>query len=197
MTEAQLKRGLWLLLLMAGMKSILTIFAQSADNWTPPVEVRKGKLKAVAYQAQLAGDTLLIRAAHEPGWHTYALDNLERAKKKAGEPPLGIEKNTSIKVSGGLEVTGKWRQSPPKDLSQREINWYTWGFEGVTLFAARVKPAAGGEAVITINGQACKASLCALIDDLEIRLPLNSSASSGAQIDLSQLVEAGDPSKLQ
>jgi hypothetical protein len=146
-----------------------------------------------SYRAQLAGDVLLIEVTHEPGWHTYALDNLERAKKRAGEPPLGIEKSTQIEVSGGLKVAGKWRQSPPKDLSQPEIKWFTWGFEGTALFA--VKVARSGEAkesLITISGQACKATTCAMVDDLEIRLPLDSGSLGKTSFDLASLVEEGD-----
>lgn len=62
-----------------------------AEEWTPPVIVKKGKLKAASYRARLAGDVLLIEVTHKPGWHIYALDNKARAKKKAGTPPLGIE----------------------------------------------------------------------------------------------------------
>jgi hypothetical protein len=168
-----------------------TLPRQAAD-WTPPVEVKKGKLKAASYRARLAGDVLLVEVTHEPGWHTYALDNEARAKKKAGAPPLGIEKDTRIEVGGGLAVIGKWRQSPPKDLSQREINWFTWGFEGVSLFAAKVKKTGGADGVITINGQACQATLCAMVDDLEIKLPLDSAGNDLAGFDLTQLVEEGD-----
>lgn len=171
-------------------------FAQEADGWTPPVEVRKGKLKAASYRARLAGDVLLIEVTHEPGWHTYALDNEARAKKKAGATPLGIEKDTKIEVSGGLKVIGKWRQSPPVDLSQAEINWYTWGFEGVSLFAAKVERTGGAESLITINAQACKATLCAMVGDLEIKLPLDSGGNNPAGFDLSTLVEEGDLSRL-
>lgn len=180
-----------LILLLIALGSSL---ASATDNWTPPVEVKKGKLKVGAYQAQLMGDVLVVRMTHEEGWHTYALDNLERAKKKVGEPPLGIEKNTKIEVSGGLKAVGNWRQSVPKDLSQPAINWYTWGFEGVALFAAKVERTSGDEAVITINGQGCQATTCVVIDDLEIRLPLASGNNNG-RFDLTPLVEAGDLSR--
>jgi DsbC/DsbD-like thiol-disulfide interchange protein len=183
----------WLMLML--VLTVLT-FPPQADGWTPPVEVRKGKLKAASYRARLAGDVLLIEVSHEPGWHTYALDNEARAKKRTGAPPLGIENDTEIEVSGGLAVVGKWRQSAPKDLSQREINWFTWGFEGVSLFAVKVKRTGGAESVITINAQACKATLCAMVDDLEIRLPLDSAGANPAGFDLLQLVEEGDLSNL-
>jgi hypothetical protein len=171
-------------------------FAQPAENWTPPVAAKKGKLKVADYQARLAGDVLVIRVTHEAGWHTYALDNLARAKKKAGEPPLGIEKDTQLAVSGGLKVVGKWRQTAPKDLSQPDINWWTWGFEGVSYFAVKVKRISGAEAVITINGQGCQATTCVMIDDLELRLPLDLSGNSSVSFPLETLFEAGDLSAL-
>jgi hypothetical protein len=167
--------------------------ARQQDVWTPPVAAMRRTLKVASYRARLAGDVLVIEATHEPGWHTYALDNLERAKKRAGEPPLGIEKSTQIEVDGGLKVAGRWRQSPPKNLSQPEIKWFTWGFEGTALFAVKVeRSGVGKEAVIRINGQACKATTCALIDDLEIRLPLDSGSLGSASFDLAALIEEGD-----
>jgi DsbC/DsbD-like thiol-disulfide interchange protein len=167
--------------------------AQGQDAWTRTVAATRRTLKVASYRAQLAGDVLLIEVTHEPGWHTYALDNLERAKKRAGEPPLGIEKSTRIEVSGGLNVAGKWRQSLPKDLSQPEIKWFTWGFEGTALFAVKVQRSGEAkEALITINGQACKATTCAMIDDLEIRLSLDSGNLGKTPFDLASLVEEGD-----
>ena len=80
----------------------------------------------------------------------------------------------------------------PKDLSQPEINWLTWGFEGVTHFAAKIERTNNEEALIIINGQGCKTTTCVMIDDLEIRLPHNAVQSETANIDLTQLVEAGD-----
>jgi hypothetical protein len=201
MNEKHARRSLSLLAMILLFKASLWTTAPQAarrqDDWTPPVAAMRKTTKVASYRARLAGDTLLIEVTHEPGWHTYALDNLERAKKKAGEPPLGIEKSTQIEVSGGLRVVSKWRQSPPKDLSQPEINWFTWGFEGTTLFAARIERAQGGEAVITINGQACKTTTCAMIDELEIRLALNTSGGGETKIDISQLVEEGDLSDVK
>jgi hypothetical protein len=169
---------------------------QQSSGWTPPVEVKKGNLKVASYRARLSGDALLIEVTHEPGWHTYALDNLARAKNRAGKPPLGIEKDTKIEVSGGIEVIGKWRQSPPKDLSQPDISWFTWGFEGVSLFAAKVKKTGAAEALIRINAQACNATTCAMVDDLEIKLSI-AAGNSLADFDLTQLIEEGNLSGLK
>jgi Disulphide bond corrector protein DsbC len=182
-----------ILLFIAFFWMIAPRSAQQQEAWTPTVAAMRRTLKVASFRARLAGDVLLIEVTHEPGWHTYALDNLERAKKKAGEPPLGIEKSTQIKISGGLKVAGRWRQSPPKDLSQPEIKWFTWGFEGTALYAVKVERSGDAkEALITINGQACKATTCAMIDDLEIRLPLDSGSLEQNSFDLASLVEEGD-----
>jgi hypothetical protein len=209
MNERQAKRLLSVLLVMILMMSVMTFSTQPSasvakplaqeqskpvdDGWSPPVEARRRNLKVASYRAKLAGDVLLVEVTHEPGWHTYALDNLERAKKKAGEPTLGIEKSTRIDLSGGLRTAGKWRQSPPKDLSQPEISWFTWGFEDTALFAVKIRRSVRAkEAVITINGQACKETTCVSIDDLEIRLPLNAASSEKTTFDLTSLIEQGD-----
>jgi hypothetical protein len=180
-------------LLFSVFLQMTPLMAHQQGAWTPPVAAMRRTLKVASYRARLTGDGLLIEVTHEPGWHTYALDNLERARKKAGEPPLGIEKSTRIEVSGGLKVAGKWRQSPPKDLSQPEIKWFTWGFEGTALFAIKVQRSGEvKEALITINGQACKATTCAMIDELEIRLPFDSGSLEQKSFDLASLIEEGD-----
>lgn len=164
-----------------------TMAAQDGLTWTKSADVMKGKEKAVSYRAARAGDVVIVEATHGDGWHTYALDNAARAQKRVGTPALGIEKSTQFKLTGGVRPTGKWRQSKPKDLSQADIEWFTWGFEGRTLFAAKV--GGTGEIVIEINGQACKASMCANVDGVEVRVP---AASTAGSFDLSRLVEEGD-----
>jgi hypothetical protein len=171
--------------------NLILLFALALD-WTDPVEVKKGKETPVTYRAQLSGDWLIIEAVHGPGWHTYALDNKARAAKRAGSPPLGIEKSTEIAVTGDLRVNGRWRQSPPKDLSQPEIEWYTWGFEGTSYFAARVTRVGGTQATLRINAQACKASACAMADDVELRVPVTQDRTAPLPIDFERLIESGD-----
>ena len=67
---------------------------------------------------------------------------------------------------GAIRIVGRWRQSPPLDLSAPEIRWYTWGFEGTVLFVANAEWSGGLQGRLTINGQACSAEVCARIDDL-------------------------------
>jgi hypothetical protein len=175
--------------------SSMALLAQTEAGWSARVEVKKGKETAVTYRAQVMGDVLLVEAMHGEGWHTYTLDNAARAKKRAGTPALGIEKSTELRVTG-LRLNGKWRQSKPKDLSQPEIEWFTWGFEDKVYFGAPLDPRSLGQAVITINAQACKASLCANVDGAELRVTRASGVNSARPLVWSSLIEAGDLSQV-
>jgi hypothetical protein len=170
---------------------VLPLRGAEPAGWTPPLEIRKGKEIAVRYRARWSGDFLWVEASHGDGWHTYSLDNTERGKKKTGAPVLGIEKPTVIVVEGGASVNGKWRQSKPKDLSQPDIEWFTWGFEGQCLFAARIKAASTAPLKLRIDAQACKATACAMVDDAEVSVPHSPAASGDAAL-WSTLLESGD-----
>lgn len=163
------------------------LLAAAPSDWTPPVEVRAESEKCVSYRARLAGEYLIVQAQHEPGWHTYAMDNKKRAEEKlAGRPSLGLEKPTEISISGGLELAGPWRQTPPKDMSRPELLWFTWGFEGQAEFAAKVRVRGAEPARIGVRGQACKESTCKNID-VEFLLPPQATQAS-AQPDLKHLI---------
>jgi hypothetical protein len=141
-------------------------------EWTQAVEVQYDFKRCVGYRARLAGEFLVVQAMLEPGWHTFAMDNKQRAEEKlAGRPSLGIDAPTEIKLSQGLEVAGPWYQSPPKDFSRPELQWFSWGFEGHALFVAKVRRSGPGPAQIAIAGQACTASICKRVD-VAISLPL-------------------------
>ena len=74
---------------------------------------------------------MVVQVKTADGWHTYAMDNKQRAKEAlAGKMSLGVEENTQVTVSQGLQVTGPWYQSEPKDFSQPKLRWFTWGFDG-------------------------------------------------------------------
>jgi len=165
--------------------------AAESTAWTAPLEIKKGKEVPLRYRARWSGDLLWVEVTHSEGWHTYSLDNTERGKKKTGAPVLGIEKPTVIVVEGAGGVVGKWRQSKPKDLSQPDLEWFTWGFEGRALFAVRVKTSGGTALKLRIDAQACKASACAMVDDAELTVS-RSGADSGDAALWATLVEAGD-----
>lgn len=160
---------------------LLGPFAVSSLATPPPqaepgVEVWLDDMLAVSYHARVEGDWLIVEATHEPGWHTYSMDNVKRAREKSGKAQPETELPTVITPQGGVTVRGEWRQSPPVDLSTPEIRWYTWGFEGRSYFAARVSEATLPASVL-IDGQACTASLCAMVEELAV--PVESSAPGG------------------
>lgn len=156
--------------------ALLAVFCAAMDaragDWseTKPVLYR-GDIVAT-YRARLAGEWLIVEAKHELHWHTYAMDNVQRAKKATGEESPTTELPTTIVVSGGLETVGGWKQTVPKDLTQKDINWYTWGFEGTARFAIQVKHTSDAPGVITVNGQLCNESLCSMVRDLKIEVPV-------------------------
>jgi hypothetical protein len=158
------------------------------SDWTSPVEVRHDVQKCVSYRVKLSGDFLVVQAAHEPGWHTYAMDNKVRAQEKlAGKRSLGIDSPTEIVLAEGLELDGPWYQSVPKDLSKPELRWYSWGFEGQALFVAKVRRAGSGPANLAVRGQACSDTICKNID-LTISIPLGGTAGK-SDIDFKSLVQ--------
>jgi hypothetical protein len=164
-------------------------------RWSESVDVRYRDLAVVSYRAKLDGDMLVIEATHAPDWHTYALDNVERARKKSGRNRPETELPTRIEVTGGLRVIGNWYQSEPTDLSQTEIHWYTWGFEDVSQFAVKTERVEGAQATVSINGQACNAAACSMVDNVSVVLPLPSEEQftagiANTTVDLSRFVEA-------
>jgi len=157
-------------------------------DWSSPVEVRHDVQKCVSYRAKLSGDFLVIQAMHEPGWHSYSMDNKLRAQEKlAGKRSLGIDSPTEILLAQGLELDGPWYQSEPKDLSKPELRWYSWGFGGQALFVAKVRRIGTGPASLTIRGQACSDAICKNID-VTLSLPLSGSTGK-SDIDLKSLVQ--------
>ena len=136
------------------------------------VQVWLDDMQAVSYRARVEGDWLVVEATHEPGWHTYTMDNVIRAREKSGKTRPETELPTVITPLGGLTIRGSWRQSPPLDLSTPDIRWYTWGFEGRSYFAAQVDKAVLPSSV-QIDAQACTDELCAMVDALVV--PVDSS----------------------
>jgi hypothetical protein len=161
------------------------------DDWTRPVDVVFDGQRCISYRARLDGSLLVVEATPAPGWHTFAMDNKRRAEEKlAGRKSLGIELPTEIGLSGGLESTGPWFQSPPKDFSKPEMRWYSWGFEGPALFVANVRKSGPGPAKLAVHGQVCTDTTCKNVD-VAISLPLNASepAAATSSIDLNNLVQ--------
>jgi hypothetical protein len=160
-----------------------------AGDWTEPVEVRYEQTRCVSYRAKQDGPFLVVQATLDPNWHTFAMDNKERAAEKlAGRRSLGIDLPTEISVTQGLEVAGPWFQSPPKDFSKPELRWFSWGFENQALFVARVRRSGDGPARIAIRGQACTETSCKNVD-VAISVPLEGTGTDPSYIVVKDLVQ--------
>jgi hypothetical protein len=158
-----------------------------ASEWSPPAEVRHDDKLVMTYRAKWDGEFVIVRAAIQPGWHTFVMDNKQRQQEKlAGKPSLGIEKSTEISVEDGLTVIGPWLQSTPKDLSKPEIRWFTWGFEGDAVFAAKARRKGSAPAVVEVRGQACAADICKNID-VSLAVP-TAATKSAPDVDVKSLV---------
>jgi hypothetical protein len=145
----------------------LVQYASTGDEsaWSKAAVVLEDSRPVVRFQARIDGDYLLVRARHEEGWHSYAMDNETRGTKALkGRASLGIEQGVEIKVRGGLVLDNHWRQTRPLDLSKPEIRWYTYGFEQTAIFACRVKTVTSKPIVLHIGGQACSGETCRKID---------------------------------
>jgi DsbC/DsbD-like thiol-disulfide interchange protein len=162
-----------------------------ASDWTEAVEVRQDSKRCVSYRAKLDGPFLVVQATLDPGWHTFAMDNKQRALEKlAGKKSLGIDRPTEIVLTEGLDLEGPWYQSAPKDFSKPELRWFSWGFEGQALFVAKVRHSGAGTARVTVRGQACTETTCKNIET-EISLPMaDTPVKTGpSKIDLKALVQ--------
>jgi hypothetical protein len=174
-----------LIVLAAGFAS-----AALASEWSAPVHVLHELKPCVTYRAKLDGEFLVVQATIQPGWHTFAIDNERRAAERlAGKPSLGIDQPTNFKVQNGLEVTGAWYQTPPRDFSKPELRWFSWGFEQQAVFATKIRRSGAGPAQIDIRGQACSDKTCKNID-VSLSIPASGSAETASRIDLKTLVQA-------
>jgi DsbC/DsbD-like thiol-disulfide interchange protein len=160
----------------------------AAADWTKPVEVLHDVTRAVAYRAKWDGTYLAVQVMLEPGWHTFSMDNNQRAAEKlAGRPSLGNDLPTEIKVSGGLSLEGRWHQTAPKDFSKPELQWYSFGFEKEAVFVAKARRTGAGPALLALRGQACTDKICKGVD-IEIEVPI-AARVSGPEVDLKTLVQ--------
>jgi hypothetical protein len=167
--------------------SALALSVNAAD-WSQPAEVRHDDKVVLTYRAKLEGDYLIVRAALEPGWHTFVMDNKQREQEKlAGKPSLGIEKSTEIKAVKGVTIARPWLQAPPKDLSQPEIRHFTWGYEREATFAAKAKRNGAGPAEVQVEAQACAADICKNID-VTLSVPAGTAKAAANDVNIKTMV---------
>ena len=177
------------------LSTVLVIFtftgAAAASDWSEAAQVTHDLRPCVTYRAKLDGDFVVVQATLTPGWHTFAMDNKVRAEEKlAGKPSLGIDAPTEIKLGQGLEAIAPWYQTPPKDFSKPELQWFTWIYDSQAVFVSKARHSGSGPAQITIKGQACTDKLCKQVD-VALALPL-AGAKAGAnlaEVDLKTLVK--------
>jgi hypothetical protein len=169
--------------------AFLLASAISAADWSQPAEVRYEDAVVISYTARVDGPYLVVRANIGQGWHTFALDNVQRVQEKlAGKPALSMDRSTEIAATG-LQVDGPWHQSPPKDFSRPNLRMFSFGFDRDAIFAAKVRPAGTGPVKLRIRGQACTETVCKNIDvPLTVTLPAKLAAS--ADLKLNELVQA-------
>ncbi len=165
--------------------------ADSDTGWSLPVAAGDELEPRVSYRARIQGEYLVIEAEHDVGWHSYAIDNEVRAAARlAGAESLGIELPTSFEVQGAT-VVGTWLQTPPEDLSDQEIQWFTWGFNGTATFAAKLQDVGTKPVVVVVRGQVCDANACRDVD-VELRLDPVTNRTPHA-LDVSTLIPAQKP----
>lgn len=175
---------------MTRLALILTlgISATVAGEWSAPVHVLHEFRPCVTYKARVAGDVLVIHVALQPGWHTFAMDNEQRAAEKlAGKPSLGVDQPTQVTVSGGLEFVGPWYQTAPTDFSKPQLRWFSWGFEQEATFAASVRRSGSGNGQVAIRGQACTETTCKNID-VAVPVPASNAPDKTPSFDLKTLI---------
>lgn len=144
-----------------------------ASEWSEPsITMRRRVGMVVTYRAKVDSGYLVIEAKHGEGWHTYSMDNLDRARAKTGLEKPDTEQSTRFELTG-LTVTGDWYQSTPKDLSTPEIKWYTWGFEDTSYFAAPVQVDDASAVTVTIFAQACNANSCSMVNGEALTLVID------------------------
>lgn len=143
---------------------LLVLTFSATESWGPPAVVSHDDTPCVTYRARVSGGRLAVEVKLEPGWHTFAMDNDKRAAAKlAGKKALSSDKPTQLQPEG-VETTGPWLQSQPKDFSQPELRIYSWGFDGAAMFMAPAKASGTGAARVRIKGQACTPTVCKNVD---------------------------------
>jgi len=172
------------------MIQLVMMLLIAAGAWTDPVEVRHEETLCLSYRARLDGPFLVVQASLEPGWHTFAMDNKQRAEEKlAGKKSLGIDHPTEIALTGGMEVEGPWYQTPPQDFSRPELRWFSWGFERQAQFAVKIR-LSGTEVVrVAVRGQACTDTICKNIDVIISLPPAKTPTGDVSEINLNNLIK--------
>ena len=160
----------------------------SGADWSQPAEVRHDDALVVSYTARVDGPYLVVHVTLGPGWHTFALDNVQRVEEKlAGKTALSMDRSTEIVVAG-VALEGPWHQTVPKDFSRPSLRMFSFGYDREALFAAKVRLTGPGPAKLHIRGQACTETVCKNVDvPLTVALPAKLGTS---ELKLNDLLQA-------
>lgn len=165
----------------------LAAFLAHAAEWSQPAEVRHEDAVVVSYTARVDGPYLVVRAKVAPGWHTFALDNVQRVQQKlAGKPALSLDRSTEIAVTG-IQLNGPWRQAAPQDFSRPELRMFSFGYDHEGVFAAKIRPTRAASANVRISGQACTDSICKNVN-VAFAVPVSKKPETTWETKLDQLV---------
>jgi hypothetical protein len=152
-----------------------------------PVQIHHDEQLAMTVRPYWTGDFVVVEVEMQPGWHTFSMDNQRRQDEALqGKPSLGVEKPTTIGVTGAMETVGPWYQTEPKNFSKPELRWFTWGFEGKAQFVARANRKPGELGEVTLRGQACSSSVC---KNISVTVGLLADKPEAYPIELSRLTE--------
>ena len=167
---------------------VIAVLAAVANLWAgawsaPASATDRDGTALVTCRAKLAGEFLLIEVMPTDGWHVYAMDNERRAKEAlVGKASLGVEQNTEVLVSGGLEQVGDWFQTEPRDFSQPELRWFSYGFDRPSLLASQVRRTGSGSAKIEVRAQACDSGSCISVE-AQLELPVSDDGDGDIRLD--------------
>lgn len=152
-----------------------------AGEWSAPGEVLHELAKCVTYRAKVSGEWLIVEAKHESPWHTYSMDNKVRVEEKlAGKKALSFDRPTDVRLLEGLELTGTWLHTPPKETSKPELRMYSWSYGGTSYLAAKVKRT-GDTGKINVRGQVCTETNCKTVD-VTLAIPAGSDGAPGVDL---------------
>jgi hypothetical protein len=141
------------------------VWTEGDAGWSKEIAAYHGREEVVRFRARIERGYIIIRATHQDGWHTYAMDNeLRAAEALQGKTSLGIEQGIEIKAVSGLELEQAWLQTAPQDLSTPQLRWFTYGFDKQAYFACRIQRVTADQATLRVTGQACNGDTCSKVD---------------------------------
>ena len=154
-----------------------------AADWSQPAEVRHEDALVISYTARLDGPYLVVRANIGQGWHTFALDNVQRVEEKlAGKPALSMDRSTEIAVAG-VQVEGPWHQIAAEGFLAPRAADVQLRLRPRRSLRGEGPADPAGSAKLRIRGQACTETVCKNIDvPLTVAVPAKSGPAAEVKV---------------